>query len=139
MPAPYQQNATVLDLGPRVYRSGTVAASPADDTETVIATLTVTPDLAYTKGVVVQGFAAFTVGTDGTSFALRVRKTSVAGSVLKSTGLIGATAADLAAPGILAFDTGPTLPNQVYVLTLTVTAASAASTVSAVELFATVV
>lgn len=138
-PRPYQQSAAVLDPGPRYYRTPTVAGSPAAAAETIIATLTVTEDLATTKGIRVSGFAAFTIGTDGVSYNLRLRKTDVSGTILKATGVLELAATKLGAAMILGFDTAPTLPNQVYVLTMIVALGSAPSTVSAVELDALVI
>lgn len=136
---PLRLSAAGLDLSPRVKRTATVVASPADATETIIASLTVAENIATELGVVLVGFAAFTVGTTGVSVNLRVRKTDVSGTILRATGATTATAADLDSRSLVAVDTAPTLPNQVYVLTMAVGSATAASTVSAVELVAFVV
>lgn len=136
---PIQYGGAALDLSPRLFRNATVVASPAASAETIIASLTLNEDVAVMEGAVVWGFAAFTVGTNGVSLNLRIRKTDVAGTVLKATGAVTYTAADLASLSIVGFDTGPTLPNQIYVLTAIVASGSAPSTVSAVELGALVV
>ncbi len=138
-PDPIRLSAKDVDLSLRVVRTGTVVASPAAAAETIIASLTVVPDLVVGLGVVLNGYAAYTVGTGGTAVTLRMRRTDVAGAIVKASGAMTRTAANLAADDILAVDTGPTLPNQVYVLTMQVTAGAAASTVSAVELVAIVV
>lgn len=135
---PLKWDASVVSLGSRFFRSATVAASPAAATETIIASLTVDADLVVQKGIQVQAFAAYLLGASGTSSNVRIRKTDVSGTILKATGVILGTAADLLARSLVAFDTSPVLPNQVYVLTLEVENGAAASTVSAVELAATV-
>lgn len=139
MPEAIRLSGIGVATGDRLFRTATVAASPADATETVIASLAIGEDIAIGKGILVSGFAAFTVGTNGTNSNLRIRRTSVAGTILKATGALTTAAAALFAPSIVVLDTGGALPNQTYVLTLTVTAATAASTVSAVELIAEVV
>ncbi len=114
-------------------------ASPADATETTVAQLTLSGDLIFGLGVLLLGFAAWTVGTAGTAVTVRIRRTNTAGTVVKSSGAMTATAGSLNAKTVVGVDTGPTLPGQVYVLTLTVSAATAVSTVSAVELVALVI
>lgn len=123
-----------VDLSSRIARTATVAASPAADAETIIATLTVSRDVTAFAGCKVDAFAAYLVGASGTAVQFRIRKTDVSGTVLKATGALNVTAADLRSVALVAFDTAPTLPGQVYVLTMIVTAGAAASTVSAVEL-----
>ena len=141
MPVPITENAASLDLSQRVVASTTVVASPAAAAETIIAQITVNTDEAIVSGILLRGFAAFTVGTSGTAVTLRLRRTNVAGTVVATTGALtgGIAAANLVAEMILGFDTGMALTGQVYCLTLQVTAGAAASTVSAVELDATVV
>jgi hypothetical protein len=135
-PQAIQYSGEHLDLGPRYVFSTTVAASPALAAETIIATLPQLGDLAISKGVVLDGWAAFTVGTSGTAIRLRIRRTDVNGTVVADTGALtgGVAAAALVAQDVCGVDTGATLPGQVYVLTLQVTAGAAASTVSAVKL-----
>lgn len=136
---PLKLGAAVIALDERVFQTATVAASPTAGTETIIASLTLAADLVVTEGVLIFGYAAYTVGTDGVSGNLRIRRTDASGTIVKASGALTVVAAELHAPSIVAFDTGPTLPNQVYVLTLTVGSASAGSTVSAVTLAALVV
>jgi hypothetical protein len=138
MPVPIRDTAASIDLTPRVFKSTAIVASPPDGTETIISTLTVTGDIAAIAGILVVGFAAFTVGTNGVSAAAQIRRTNAAGTSIISSGLVTATAANLTERAIVGFDTGPTLPGQVYVMTLTVTSASAGSTVSAATLVAIV-
>lgn len=139
MPAPIQVGGIGLDLSPRLFFSNTVAASPSAATETIIATLTITEDVALTKGVVLLGFGATTQGTNGTGVTLKLRRTDTSGTTVKSTGIIPLAAGVLGTFSISGVDTGITPANQVYVLTATHTAASAASTYSAVTLVAIVV
>ena len=144
MPIPIQQTADSIDLGYRNFFSTTVVASPAAAAETIIASVTITGDLAVTKGVAVYGWAAYTVGTNGTAVALRIRQTQVAGTLVVSTGALTGSqhgAAILSADDVNGFDVVQLSPiaGAIYVLTMQVTAGSAASTVSAVYLQATVI
>ena len=136
---PLHLSAGGIDLTPRVVRSGTVAASPSAAAETTICTLTVGPNLAVGLGVLLVGYAAFTVGTSGVSVNLKLRQTDTSGTTVKATGAVTFTAGNLGALTVVGLDTGPVLPNQVYVLTMTVASGAAASTVSAAELVALVV
>jgi hypothetical protein len=141
VPVPIAQNAANIDLSQRAVATTSIVGSPALAAETIIASLTVNTDEAIISGIMLRGFAAFTVGTSGTATTLRIRRTNVAGSVVATTGALtgGVAAAALVADTILGFDTGAATTGQVYVLTLQVTAGSAASTVSAVEFDALVV
>lgn len=136
MPTPFQQTATVLDLNPRVFKTTTVAASPSAATETIVGSLTISGDLACTAGVLLVGYGAFTVGTNGVSVNLKIRRTDASGSTIGATGAVTYTAADLGALTAVAFDTLKDVNGQVYVLTATVASANAASTFSAVTLVA---
>ncbi len=139
---PIQQSARQLDLSSRFVFTTTVVASPAASAETIIAQLTITENIAAITGVDLTGWAAYTVGTNGTAVQLRLRQTQVAGTLVAASGALTGSqhgAAILSADDIEGFDTAPVLPGQVYVLTMQVTAGSAASTVSAVKLRAIVV
>jgi hypothetical protein len=135
-PLPIRVGASDVDLSARVFRSATVVASPSAAAETTIASVTVSGDLATALGVLVVGFAAYTVGTNGTAVNFRIRQTDTSGTIIKATGATTATAANLGAQTIAGVDAGQVAARQVYVLTMTVTAGSAASTVSAVEIVA---
>ena len=135
---PTRISAVTVDLSPRFFHTATVAASPTDNTETVIASLTINSNLAVSRGIFLWGFAAYTVGTSGDGVNLKIRQTDASGSTIKATGLVTSTAANLGSLGINGLDASPTLPNQVYVLTMTVHAGAAASTVSALTLAALV-
>jgi hypothetical protein len=139
MPVPIRDTAAGLDLSPRVFTSTTVVGSPADATETIVCSVTVTGDIAAIFGVIILGFAAFTVGTNGVSVLAQIRQTNAAGTSKGSTGAVTATAANLSMRELIAIDTAPVLPGQVYVMTLTVASGSAASTVSQARLVALVV
>lgn len=133
------EDARGLDLSSRFIRTNTVAASPTAATETIIATLTVPENLTLAVGIEVVAWAAYTVGTSGTAGNLRIRRTDASGTVIAATGALTVTATNLVTASVHGTDTGPTLPGQVYVATLTVTGGAAASTVSAVHLRALLV
>jgi hypothetical protein len=141
MPDPIQYTARDLDLGPRLFRTLTVAASPAAAAETIVATLTITEDLAVSQGVYLFAQIGFTVGTNGVSARLRIKHTNASGATLGDTGAKTETAANLDALSCLGFDASPSSPTtgQVYVATLILASASAASTVGSAALFALVV
>ena len=142
MPAPIRYDAASLDLSPRVFRSTVVVASPAAGVETIICSVTCTGDIAAIAGVILIAFAAYTVGTDGVSGNLKVRRTNASGTTIVATGATntgGLAATQLTSASVVGFDTGPTLPGQVYVATLLVGSGSAESAVSAASLVAIVV
>jgi hypothetical protein len=134
-------NALGVDLSPRFVSSSVVAASPALAAETTICTITIPANAAVTSGIQLSGWAAFTVGTSGSACTLKIRQTSTAGTTIASTGATtgGIAAASLVDMNVQGLDTAGVLPGQVYVLTLTVTAGAAASTVSACQLTALVI
>lgn len=139
MPIPIRMSAEGIDLGARFFYTEAVTGSPATNAEVVVATLNITPDLSFSKGVFLQAWASLTVGTDGTAITTRLRRDSLTGTIIKASGATNATAAQLVDRLIEGVDEAPTFPNEVYVLTMEVTAGSAASTVSAVTLSAVVV
>lgn len=136
MPTPFQQSAAVLDLSPRIFKTATVAASPAAATETIIASITLDQDIQVTTGVLLAGWAAFTAGTNAVGGQLKIRRTNASGTTVKDSGAVTVVATKLYSPDILAFDVFQAAPGQVYVLTLTMASGSAESTVSAVSLVA---
>lgn len=141
MPLPIRSDVQTTDLSKRIQVYKTVDASPALAAETVIATLTLAgfADTPVVAGVRVSGWAAFTVGTSGTAVRLRIRQTNVSGTVVADTGALtgGVAAAALMAQDVEGFDAGAGV--AAYALTLQVTAGSAASTVSALLLQATII
>lgn len=137
MPAePIQLGGVALDLSPRVFVSETVVASPAAADETIIASVVVGGNLSTALGVLLTGFAAFTVGGSGVSVNLKLRQTDASGTVVAATGAVTYTAADLGALTVHGLDNGQVAARQVYVLTMVVASGAAESTVSAVTLSA---
>lgn len=132
---PIKESAKGIDLSGRVASSATVVASPAAAAETIVATVTIPDDVALALGVLVLGYAAFTVGTNGVSANLRIRQTDASGTIVKASGAVSETAANLDARSTVGLDTAAAT-GQKYVLTLTVGSASAGSAVSAVSLVA---
>lgn len=133
MPVPTRFAGDALDLGPRFVHTASVAASPAASSETTIATLTVSKDVQLGVGAVLIGYAAYLVGASGSAVNLRIRRTDTSGTIIKASGAQTVTAADLRGDTIIGVDTGGSTVGQVYVLTMTVTAGAAESTVSAVS------
>ena len=122
------------DLQPRVFETTTVAASPATNAETTIATFTINNNVSILSGIHLVGWCAFTVGTSGVSATLKIRETGTSGTTVVTTGATTAVAGTLCTRTAVGFDpaANPTIPGQVYVLTLTIGSGGATSTVSAV-------
>ena len=141
MPDGINVTARTIDLSGRLVASVTVVGSPSAAAETIIGSVTIPSSLAVVSGVILNGWAAYTLGTSAASARLRIRQTNVSGTVVADTGAMTGghnTAGQLVADDVNGFDTSPA-DAQVYKLTLTVASAAAASTVSAVYLVATVV
>jgi hypothetical protein len=134
MPEPIHGSVKSIDLAQRFVVSTAIVGSPALAAETIICQTPALPgDLAFSTGVLLAGWAAYTVGTSGTAVTLRIRQTNVAGTIIVSTGALTGSqhgAAILSADDINGLDTAPA-GAQVYVLTMQVTAGAAVSTVSA--------
>lgn len=139
MPQPIKVAGDFLDLQNRWIESHTVAASPATNAETTICTFTINSDVIVTKGIFLEGWAAFTVGTSGVSANLKIRQTNTSGTTIAATGACTVAATNLVAFSVNGLDTAAVLPGQVYVLTLTIGSGAATSTVSACQLVAIVV
>src|SRR5436190_15842434 len=77
-----------LDLTDRVKVTTTVVASPAAAAETIIAGTAALGNLRAGQSVMLDGWAAYTVGTNGTAVQLRVRQTNIAGTVVANTGAL---------------------------------------------------
>lgn len=137
-PVPIKQVADSIDFAPRFATSSTVAASPAAASETTICTLTVAQNITANGGVFLQGCFSITIGTSGVSCTIKIRRTDTSGQTIYTTGANTVTAGNLYTFGIQGVDTGPTLPGQVYVLTVTIGSGAATSTVSAASLTAEV-
>jgi hypothetical protein len=141
MPVPIRISAPEVDLSARFQQTTTVAASPAAGAETVIATLVLAGfgDLQVVSGILLGGWAAFTVGTSGVSVQLRIRQTDINGTVKANTGVLtgGVAAGNLLAQDIDGFDSGAGIGQ--YALTMTVGSGAAASTVSSLLLRAVII
>lgn len=136
MSTPERLTAAAVDLSPRIQRTSTVGASPSDATETIVATLTTVGAMQTHGGVLLFAHGAFTIGTNGVSYNLKIRQTNASGTTIVATGVIALAAAALGSTTLVGFDASPTIPGQVYVLTATIASATAASTFSAVTLAA---
>ncbi len=137
MPEPIHVSSSGVDLSQRIVQSTTVAASPATNAETVIATVTMPALLGLTlvTGVLVSGWCAFTVGTSGVSARLRIYDTLLAtGELICDTGLTTVVAANLWETGVQGLDVEGDVGS--YCLTLQIGSGAATSTVSAVQLIA---
>lgn len=132
------QGARFIDLSARFISSTTVVASPSAGTETVIGSVTLPSGLSVNSGVLLFGWAAFTVGTSGVSSNLKIRQTSVSGTTIAASGAATETAANLDERNVQGFDASPA-DAQIYKLTLLIGSGAAASTVSALSLVAIVV
>lgn len=135
MPEPIRQSAIDHDLSPRFGGSSTVQGSPiAAAAETVIATVTIAGfgDTTVQAGIRLQGWASFTVGTNGTAATLRIRKTDINGAVVVTSGALTAVAANVMIADVLGSDATPGVGT--YALTLQITGGSANTTIGAVHL-----
>src|SRR5437868_6790977 len=138
-PKPIQLASQEVDLTDRVGRSVTVAGSPAAAAETIVCTATAPADLRADAVILLFGFIAFTVGTNGVSARARIKQTDASGTAKADTGAVTATAANLMALSLMGVDTAPIATGQVYVITLIVASGSAVTTVSNATLIALVV
>lgn len=140
MPQPITRNIANDDLTGRLGGSSTVQNSPiAAAAETIICTVNL-PNFGDTQimsGVRLHGWAAFTVGTNGTAATLRIRQTNGSGTTVASSGAVTVVAASLYSPDVLGADATPGVGT--YVLTLQITNGSANTTVSAVHLSYTMI
>jgi hypothetical protein len=138
MPRGINESADAIDLRPRVVTTTTIVGSPAAAAETIVAQTPAIGDVAVLAGVLLVGSLSFIVGTNGTAATVRLRQTNLAGTVIASSGALVVAATNPVAPALVGFDAAAVPPAQVYVLTLQITAGSAASTVSATTLAAVV-
>lgn len=141
-PNPWRGSLHDFDDSSRIGNSSAIVASPALAAETVICQVTgldLTVPIAL--GVIAFGWVAFTVGTSGTAYTLRVRTgvTAGAGTVIQTSGAVtrGISAGVLCDEDIQGVDTtivAGAADSSSYCLTLQVANGAAASTVSAVSL-----
>lgn len=141
MPDPIQRNVGVEDLTDRFVTSTTVIASPTGGTITEIAAVTWTPQSSPTvvSGVRLAGTASVTVGTNGVTALLVIRRTSTSGTVVASSGPVTVVATDVYSISCNGFDSNAVAPGQVYMLCLTVGSGSATSTVGFAYIEATII
>src|SRR6185437_10171319 len=87
---PITENSQRIDLQARFPLTTTVVGSPAAASETIIASLAIPNfgDTTMMSGVLLQGWAAYTVGTSGSAVTFRIRQTNVAGTVVVSSGAL---------------------------------------------------
>ena len=141
MPLPIRYDSAGFDLSKRFQIYKTVDASPATNAETVVATLNLASfaDLSVVSGVIVSGWAAYTIGTSGTAATMKIRQTNVSGATVVTSGATtgGISAGNLVEQDVEGFDAAPGIGS--YALTLTITGGAATSTVSAVLLRAIIV
>lgn len=138
MAEPFRLDSVGIDLSNRLQSYQTVDASPSAGSETIIATLSLSnfSEMQLAKGVLLMGWAAFTVGTSGANANLKIRQTNVSGSTKAASGATtaGIAAAALATLDCSGFDSGAGVGT--YVLTLTIGSGAATSTVSACQITA---
>ena len=139
---PITANVIHEDLSARFPSTTTVQNSPiAAAAETVIATLTIPNfgNVAIVSGIILSGWAAYTIGGSATATTLRIRQTNGSGTVIVSTGALtaGVSAGALAAQDADGVDAAPGVGT--YVLTLQVTSGATNTTISAALLRAIVV
>lgn len=138
MTEPIRIDSGAIDLTQRIISNNTIVGSPATNAETTILSVTIPTDMAALLGVIILWTASYTVGTSGTAVTYKVRRTGTSGATVATSGATtaGISAGNLVIESGSAFDNGPTLPGQVYVVTMTVTGGAAASTVSAANIIA---
>lgn len=141
MPDPITRNVSGEDLTDRFIENHTVAASPAAAAITTVATLTWNPQTSPTvvNGAFLEAAVALTVGTNGVSVLMQIRRTNTTGTVIATTGPVTATAGNLVALSTRGIDQVAFNPGQVWVVCLTVASGSAPSTVSSVQIVGTIV
>jgi hypothetical protein len=140
MPPPaLRYDGHAVDFSGRIFSSTAVTASPAAAAETAICTLTIGEDVAVTKAIYLFGWFSITIGTNGVGLTWKIRQTDTSGTTKAATGAETVVATQVYGRALAAIDTGPTLPGQAYVLTVTVASGSASSAVSAANLIALVV
>ncbi len=124
--SPLTTSGKYIDLSSRLVTSATVATSPTGATITTIANLTLPSGVAIASGVLLFAQAQYTVGTNGVSVQLDIKRST---TVVGTTGAVTQVATQLGSNAVWAFDTGAA-DGQAYVLAMTVASGSTASTVS---------
>jgi hypothetical protein len=141
MPDPISENIGRVDLTDRFIENHTVSASPAAGSITTVATLTWNPQSNPTvvNGAILEAAIALTVGTNGVSVKLDIRRTNNTGTVIATTGAVTASAASLVSLSTQGIDQVAFSPGQAWVVCLTIASGSATSTVSSVSILGTIV
>src|SRR6266702_7052871 len=85
---PIVTTARGLDLSSRIVTTTTVVASPALAAETIIAQTAPITNISVVSGVILMGWAAYTVGTSGTAVTFKIRQTNVSGTIVASSGAL---------------------------------------------------
>ena len=123
---------------PRVVASSTVIASPAAGAETIVAQVDGIATRPGGSPVLLRGYVNLIIGTGGTLVYLTLRRgTTTGGHQVFQTDGITATAGASYTHYIEAIDIPGEVAGQSYVLTVTVSNATAASTISGTALDAT--
>lgn len=123
---------------PRVLVSDAIVASPAGASETVVCSLAGVTTRDDSGVVLLDGYVNFAAGTSAVGCQLTIRRgADTAGHVVKQTNDISVGASNGYAFAVRGYDTPGEVAGQEYVLTMTVTGATAASGIAAVSLSAT--
>lgn len=138
-PQSVKSDSLQADFTTRFFSTATVVASPAAAAETIIATLTVAADLRAEQKVLLVCQAGYTVGTNGVTGRLRIRRTDASGTTKADSDALTVVATNKVNPVVVGVDALGASTSQVYVATLTVGSGSAESTVGFVTLVAFVI
>jgi hypothetical protein len=141
MPDPIISSNGGVDLTARFIESHAIVGSPAAGTIAIACSLTWSPQSNPTvvNGALLEAAVALTVGTNGVSVLLQIRRTNATGTVIATTGATTAVAATLISLSTQGIDQVAFIPGQIWVACLTIASGSASSTVSAVSMFGTIV
>lgn len=135
----HQLPKALMSAGSRMlgYFGNVVAASPAAGAETVICSSNPYVPNANYDIVFLVGYCNFTVGTNGVSGQLKIRRgTTTSGTLLADTGATTQVAAHLGQLFAIGVDTLTNVANEQHSLTLTIGSGSAPSTVSSAAILA---
>lgn len=130
-----------MSVPANLFHTYTVVASPSDDAETVIATLSGITELLPGLSVRLHGWANITGEASATDMRLRIRRASLTGTSVVGPFTFGTTDVTAAKPtegNIYGSDQPGDFAGATYVLTVVMTAAAGTSTVNGVCLDATV-
>lgn len=141
MSDPINVNVSTIDLSDRFIESHAIVGSPAASTIAIACSLTWSPAANPTvvNGAFLSTEVALTVGTNGVSVLLQIRRTNATGTIIATTGAVTATAGNLYSLSTQGIDQVAFKPGQIWVACLTIASGSATSTVSAASLFGVIV